>query len=326
MHKIILFLLALTLCGCGMLDGYGRKDFTTGYTTVRFNAPDASAMNLSDRLTNFADISAATMGGGILVYVISVDSKTLVTNFPLADEFDTREYVLPNGTYRVFAFGFTTTELGYNGVVKCGLGNLGSDVSLTGNTQTISINLSNTNCSNDRFSSGGGSSYYDSFNNQPYKLKVFTCNSQGVGTNLDCQNQTSPGAISYFKIEIPIFIVDDGGFRLIGAASSRCYTGNTQGVSTELPLPVGNFGQSDYGLPVAIRGFTASDCKSGFVGSYRFYQGIANVSQVKTVDSNDTPTVSLPVGTLSARIKLYEGAVNLFLRDNFSTMSSLGIN
>lgn len=132
MRKILLFVLAFALPGCGkFLDKFSRLD--EGYTRVEL---------VGDR-----GPGAALNGGMMVIFSRTSDEGGSAFGFTSAELASGRTVVVPNGSYKVMAYGSEEgTGKILQGQAKCGLGNGGAVVNLSGGGTTVSIQMSATNC------------------------------------------------------------------------------------------------------------------------------------------------------------------------------------
>jgi hypothetical protein len=132
MRKIAFLALVLLFPGCGkFFDKFSRLD--EGYTRVEL---------VGDRNPG------ATLNGGVMViFARSSDDGGSAFGFSSAELAGGRTVVVPNGSYKVLAYGAEEgTGKILQGQAKCGLGNGGALVNLSGGGTTVSIQMSAANC------------------------------------------------------------------------------------------------------------------------------------------------------------------------------------
>ena len=124
----------ILLNGCS--DKFGR--LRTGETSVRFAREKEAGL-----------ASAPILAGGVMVYAVRADGYR--AGFTLSNEGDTREFTLPNGSYRFGAVGWDSANL--LGSTRCGMPT--SSFELKGGSLTVPLNLTAGGCADPVFSPGG---------------------------------------------------------------------------------------------------------------------------------------------------------------------------
>lgn len=127
-------LTAILLHGCS--EKFGR--LKAGETSVRFAKEKQSLL-----------AGAPTLAGGVMVYAMRSDGYRAA--FTLSDEGDTREFTLPNGSYRFGAVGWDSLNL--LGSTRCGTAS--NAFELKGGSVTVPLNLTPGGCADAMFSPGG---------------------------------------------------------------------------------------------------------------------------------------------------------------------------
>ena len=157
---------ALTLSSCSLGDKFGRLQPEVGMTIVQFASAKRAAI-----------AGAPTLAGGVMVYAERADGFRAA--FQLNDETDTRQFKLPNGSYKFTAVGWTAT--GLSGSAYCGYGG-GANKSqqatftLAGKDLDIPVTTATTTCADGNFADG------DLLNSGTFSMPRFVfC---GAGANL----------------------------------------------------------------------------------------------------------------------------------------------
>lgn len=171
MRKILLLVLAMALPGCGkFFDKFSRLD--EGYTRVEL---------VGDR-----GPGAALNGGVMVIFSRSPGDGGSAFGFTSAELAGGRTVVVPNGSYKVMAYG---SEEGsgkiLQGQAKCGLGNGGALVNLSGGGATVSIQMSAANCAFGTNSVFSDEEY--TFGGNLDTLSIQFCNTQ---VHPGCDNNT----------------------------------------------------------------------------------------------------------------------------------------
>lgn len=164
MLKFVLLAVALTLTGCGkFLEKFSRLD--EGYTRVELQG-NRNAV--------------ATMNGGVMVIFArdGAEDGGSAFGFTSTELAMGRTVVVPNGSYKVYAFGAEHATNLLEGQAKCGLGNGGSVVSLSGGATTVSITMSAANCAFGTNSVFADPDYVNSGNTNFDTLNLDFCSTQ----------------------------------------------------------------------------------------------------------------------------------------------------
>lgn len=140
---IALALAALTLSSCSLGEKFGRLKAEEGTTIVQF----AKQRSLA------AIAPGPALPGGVMVYAERADGFRAA--FQLADETDTRQFRLPNGTYQFRAVGWSAQ--GLSGTTQCGFGGTGNvpmNFTLAGRDTDIPISMRIDRCGTADFADG----------------------------------------------------------------------------------------------------------------------------------------------------------------------------
>lgn len=302
------------LTGCGL----GPSPIPEGQTRITFHSGRApTSLSLMESFIEAPTREAPTsqspsaigsssqMGGGILIYLLGINGTPFATNFHLADEFASASFFVPNGSYRVGAFGWSAGDFG--GTARCGFGNGGGDIALKGGTQDIQINLSAANCGSTEALSPAAHLSSSQF----LPLKFTSCRDF---TNVSAGNSTcTTGLIQSVRIVLPIFKLGDGTLSLINETPpsiSTCQTLSSGSVATSAMIPVG--GNANALLPVVVLAYSGSSCgATNLIGSYTF-SSLLNADKVVYRSGASKEIVSSSGG---ARIFSYGSRTVLYLVD-----------
>lgn len=305
-----IFALMGVFSGCGMLDQYGRQkgsaDAPEGYTKISFSSPrsaqalqgfpsllevDPFGVDGEDSLVN----ANALLGGGINIYIYGVNGTDHFSSVFLNDEQFFRERFIPNGKYKVFAFGYS--EQGLFGTVKCGFGENNSEIALTGGEKQIAITLKQSNCSDTQFSD---STYYDATNSKFRTLKFEICKkASGDSWPSNCTLATT---VSSIRVILPAFMQFGTGMQIeIPPPAFAACLNVSNGYHSESSLfqvPAGNL-SAPRSIPVMIEAFSSACPAAGtvhdfatFIGEYRFEKGLIDASNAIFVPKGSSASSS----------------------------------
>jgi|GEM_PF-3944839 len=287
--KLIPVLGLVLLSGCGMLDRFGRDPQLEGQTRIRISQTQDEGPAAS-----FVPV----LGGGLMIILDGVSGPSLGLTVP--DEAD-RTFLVPNGTYRIFAFSYTTPGFGDGGLMKCGKGDSGADILLTGGTRTVQIELRDTTCT-DFLSSSYSSAA------EPKPLRLMTCAPTAFpspGGPSACSS-TGQGSAGSARVIIPNFFRANGNVTLntprMGDAGCMPFTSGT--VLTNYKIPVGLPTQSPV-FPVLIETFAGASCAGSPLGRYVFEKGILDAANVKAKSFDGTMNGAAFIQAPSAVVELY---------------------
>lgn len=278
----LIFLLPL-LTACGKFaEKFSR--INGSYTAVHF-----------DHRQN--QILPATVDGGIMIYFIDqVDSsRGFSFGFSSNESVNTKPVLLPNGQYRVYAYGWDGAST-LAGQTRCGKGSNGDLITLAGSSTTISLNLDPGNC---QFGTANdfGVLYQGAVSDTNYDvMDVAFCTGAAYPS---CS--AASGGTFYVMAELL------GGKKnatnsqteftdfTISACSA---VSGTSSVATGIRLPIGG---SSFSPPVRIKVFTNSVCSGTASGTYSFPDGIKGYL---SVSSGSSYYVDVPVSSNSFILKL----------------------
>ena len=325
---LVLFVL-VGIWGCGMLDNYGRREGAPeGYTQVNFSTP-RSPVNLMDIDGRGLVQAMSGLPGGVMIYAMGTAANSFATNFFLSDELTRppNPFQLPNGNYKFYAFGFGNLSLGS---VKCGLGEGGGDIALTGGSKTINITLSTAGCSAGSPSPFAAAASFDGGQLKP--LQVYSC---FPNANFDTQHpdygcsgngNSDNGSINVESVQffLSVFIRDpDGSLRMTPPDITRsafCMNvDSSSGADTGFRFPTGT-NASVLPIPGFLKAFDADSCGGNLIGGYEFKSGLLDGQSLFARKSDFT--AAFAAGVQSAKliqgIKYVGGAnqnrLKLFLR------------
>lgn len=271
-RAFILAGLALLTSGCGEFrENFGRLE--KGQSKVSFVARGDD------------EVSAMTLGGRILVYLVSEDMN-FVTNVLLQTEADANASVtVPNGRYAVIAVGWVGPNP-VEGQGYCGFGN-GGPVDLNGGNVTIPITMSTNACSfsNSTVFSDAGHTTGSDFTT----LGVNFCN--GI-TGASCTANDNSYGGNYLKMSFDIFRKEGGGFQKLGEFNFGCGFINTNNAATSKKVPLGNSSGTIpkiFALSFSIH--TDSNCTSAPLATFAARNGVRN-GATSGVSASSSGTVS----------------------------------
>ncbi len=255
----------LLFTGCGkFFDKFSRLD--SGFTRVN--------------LQSNGDPTATTLSGGFMIYFVRQDVQNTgkVFGFPSEVEANSRTVVLPNGLYRVYAFGFDGSNK-LEGQARCGYGNQGTLVALNGSPASVDIALNMTSCG---FGADSPFSFVDGANGSNFdQLLISFCNDNAVTCG-------SPNAMSGSGIQLRALAGDKMGsnaFGINGADSltSICSPISSGTATTNIKLPLGGL---MFSPPVQVLIFSSSTCAaSSSVATLTFPDGLKSYLGVATGSS-----------------------------------------
>lgn len=304
------------LSGCGMLGRFDRDPSLQGYTQIRFSdGRRASPLAMmdpewdEDSAEPKSQFEAMALGGGLMIYLHGINGNLFTTNFFLPDEFANPTFYIPNGDYLAYAIGYTAMD--FSGTVKCGLGDSGAVISLTGGAKTIDLPMNNATCGNASFTD---TNYIAS--DQFKTLTLVSCTSAGLdavsGSGSVCSGGNL-GNIASVRVGLPIFTGSGGPLADMGGGTySACINLASGTVATSLRLPVGSAGGSP---PIFTRidAHGVAGCAGSYLGSYDFHTGILNTNTVQLFDPAKVP-INLG-GSSGAKIYFTGTETKLFLRN-----------
>lgn len=265
-YSLFLALPALAMLGgCGKLaDKFGRLD--EGYTRVYFEG---------DRSPH------AALSGGMMIYFASpaANGGGKAFGFPTAEAVNDKSVIVPNGSYHVYALGIEGGAP-LSGQAKCGYGNGGAPVNLSGGATTIFITINTASCAfgtDTPFSTAAGADGSSDFDNLTFGL----CSGPAVG----CSPASGSYRLKYRLAGGQSF--GNGGFIPSDADSltSGCSNAIASGtITSSFKAFIGN---AHFSPPVELQIYSDSTCTSGArVGTVTLYDGLhhyLNVASSSTV-------------------------------------------
>lgn len=263
MRKILLLVLAFALPGCGkFLDKFSRLD--EGYTRVEL---------LGDRSPG------AALDGGIMVIFGRSGSGNggNAFGFSSAELANGRSVVVPNGSYKVYAYGADSGGI-LQGQAKCGLGNGGADVNLSGGSTTVSISLSAANCAfgttsvfSDADYANIGGTNFDTLNFEFCSTVAYPgCDTVSASTyrvKFRLAGGYSPGSSSFYPSEAD-------------SITSACSPAPSSGTITSSFLAF--VGADAVSPPAELLIYNDSTCSNGIVGRLALNDGLRHYRSVAT--------------------------------------------
>jgi len=301
--------------GCGG-DESKNVSAPSGYTEVKFNSGrDAQApRSLMPGVDEFSLVERlwSVMNGGIYIYVQGPDFSSV---FFMQSEESALSVIIPNGTYSVFAIGYSGGNMG--APVKCGYGNNRSAITLDGHSQTISVVLNQPHCIAE------GNAFSDpafTINNADAFKRIVGVSCKNTvdiasASITSCQS-TNAGNIASMRIALfPTVIITGQPLNIapgVPVLASGCMNVSSGVSVVGPPVPVGpnNMGSMFF---TKIDAFSNADCPGeSFLRSYTFSKSLLGTFQ---------PEIKLNNGTVIStdgvvRTKLTApSTTNVFLRD-----------
>jgi hypothetical protein len=216
-------------------------------------------------------VEGQTLSGGLMIYFIDQNDTNKGRAFGFNSESAVlgKSVLIPNGSYRVYAYGFAGANM-LEGQVKCGRGDGGQLITLGGSAKTVTIDLSASACgfgTNNEFGTANASDD-PSFNNFD-TMKVVLCS----GPANVCTTTTD--GTWYVKAEILAGARSaPGNFTetALDTLSSGCNTSTGSNyLVTNFRVPVGG---SVFSPPIRVRIFPDNTCSGTASGTYQFPDGI----------------------------------------------------
>lgn len=260
--NLLLFLLAISLCGCGDL----RKKFSRldsdSLTTVQIMRPNIAGMHTS-----------AVLDTGLMIYAANIDQPFRRGAKLFPTEANQLTWQIPSGKYQFFAVGW---QGGVNGTLYCGLSDA---VILSGSARTVGITVSSNNCLSPPFGEAAHGTA-----GQPYDVLVVSCNIVVGGKAPPDNCIGNAGTAQRVRVDVPEFhsfngkqIIPDN----VPSIASACLDPSTGGhIPMAIKVPTGSTGIAP--LLTRIREYDiAADCASNNTPSrtYYFHRGLANYHQ-----------------------------------------------
>lgn len=292
--SIAVFLsLFLLVMACGrMNDKFGR--LKSDYTRVQFKSSH-SGMQVS-----------ASQNGGLMIYFARNGNSNSGGNafaFPSEAEAMGQTLVVPNGSFKVYAFSNDGSSGVMNGQTRCAFGNGGADVNLTGTNVVVTLDLTQANCSfgSDSAFSNVEASRYQSGNatnfdtlhvsicdNNPSSCTPVTSSSYGVKIRVFA-GEKQPG--------LPMFIANQ-------SLTTSCASLSGASADTSFRIPVGpaNNGPG-VSPPIGIVIYGNPSCSSAPVAQYDLTDGL---SQYYNAASSSNVYVSSPGTDTKTYLKLFK--------------------
>lgn len=266
--------LASALTGCGkFMDKFSR--INGDVTMVHFSSRGGGEFQIAGVLT-----------GGLMLYFIDQGDtkKGRAFGFASEDELKNSSVLLPNGTYRVYAYGWDGGQklAGYS---RCALGDGGSDVVLSGAARTVTLTLDMASCqfgSDTEFSMANGADStagnFDLFNLTLCDGSAYSCSGATVGS-------------WYLRAELLGGIKPSDGLfdeNATYSIQSDCSSASSSGtINSNVRLPVGG---SQFSPPLRIKVFSDSSCTTASA-TFSFLDGI---KQYLNAASTSTYILDMP--------------------------------
>lgn len=210
-----------------------------------------------------------TLNGGLMIYFMDANDlhSGRAFGFSSEDAVLAKSVLIPNGTYKVYALGWDGANK-IEGQSRCGFGDAGQTITLSGAAKTVSIGMSATNCS------FGSASYFATANgandssNTNFDTANFTlCDGAAVGCSPSTQGSW------YVKAEVLAGVGLANSFSEVSADTiSGCSTASgSSNIATSFRLPVGS---TQFSPPVRVSFYDNAACTGTASGTYQFLDGL----------------------------------------------------
>ncbi len=218
---------------------------------------------------------AAVLNGGLMIYFVDQINadKGKVFGFASEDLVNSKSVLLPNSQYKVYAYGWAGSG-GIEGQVRCGYGDGGATITLSGASTTISITLNASNCDFGNSSAFGPANGANAASGTNFKvLKTQFC----TGAAYPSCTPASTG-IFYLRAELLAGskegsgLVESSDFNLSSACSTASSTASY--LLSNFVIPIGNAGY--FSPPLRLRFYSDSSC-STVSGTYQFSDGLRSL-------------------------------------------------
>lgn len=216
-------------------------------------------------------LEATALTGGMMVYFINENNTTSGRAFGFSSDsaVSGRVVTLPNGSYRVYAYGWDGGQP-LQGQTRCGRGDQGAVINLSGVTTTVSLDMSMANClfgTENDFGlqyQANDPSPLDNFD----EMSVQLC----TGDPFSSCNVATSGSY-YMKLEmLGGSKFGDGAFSEDSSytLSSGCAASGTGTIVTAYRPPVGT---TRFSPPMRLSFYPDATCSSAS-GTYTYLDGI----------------------------------------------------
>ncbi len=270
------WILPLFLLACGKLEKFARLD--EGYTRVYFQQ----------------DPRLAAMDGGLMVYFVSTADTDSGRAFGFPDKSAAlaKSAVVPNGSYRVYFLGTTGTNK-FEGQAKCGRGNGGNPISLSGGIVNVNVDLTATNCGFGTDNEFGKINSANSANSNFDTIDFAFCTGSAYPT-------CNPATLANYRLRLNMLggvKPGSGSFLPISGESiqSNCTGPTTSGSITSSLIAF--TGGTIFSPPMEILIYSDANCSGGVVGKIDLQNGLKGYYNVASgsnvfVDSPSTSNVT----------------------------------
>lgn len=259
----------LLICcvGCGRLaEKFGREN--KGTTKVNFSAKQSSLA------------ANSILPGKIMIYMLGINGNPYSTTLALNDENDSNTSLsLPNGTYSVYAFGWAGPNTA-EGNPRCGFGDNGNPIVLSGGAKTISLELTAANCAYNADSAFSEAQFSDASLGFRY-LYTKICTGGVAYTTSNC-NSPSPAynGGNYAKYSLVGYQKIGDDYTLLpgrGIDGIDCILISTGAAASVKRIPAGT---SIAGYPrfifLQVTIHSDASCNSAPIRTYQLKEGYAN--------------------------------------------------
>lgn len=265
-------LLAPLLTGCGK--------FTDKFSRINGDVTRVYFDSRNDQMHN-----AAVLNGGLMIYFMDASNHDAGKAFGFSSEdlVNSKSVLLANGQYKVYAYGWSGSNK-LEGQVRCGYGDGGNVITLSGAATTVSISLNQGNCAFGSASPFGTASGGNASSATNFKLLTTRfCSGEAYPNCSDSSSGTfwmkaellagyGSGGVNDFT-ETPEFNVASG---CSSASSSNAF------LSSSFVIPLG--GSNYFSPPVRLSFYPDSSCTSAS-GTYLFNDGLSKFLSVSSGSS-----------------------------------------
>lgn len=224
---------------------------------------------------------AAVLNGGLMIYFKeNTNDSGKVFGFSNEDLVNSKSVLLPNGVYKVYAFGWSGSNP-LEGQVRCGYGDGGSDLTLSGASRTVNITLNQSNCAFGSAGPFGVANGGNAASATNFKvLKTQFCTGAAYPS---CTAASADGY--YLKAELLAgyganganSFVEAPDFNITSACSTSSSTSSFLLSSFVIPMSPSGY----ISPPVRLRFYSDSTC-STLAGTYQFNDGFEKFLSVSS--------------------------------------------
>lgn len=254
-------------------------------------------VHLSDRSRHEL---TATVDGGLMIYFVEEGNPHQGRSFGFtsSEAASGASVMLPNGQYRVYAYGWDGASI-FTGQARCGRGDNGALITLGGSSTTVTLNMDPAHCQFGTSNAFGAADHAISGNTNFDTMNLEFC----TGSPYPSCTVNATGTY-YMKAELiggargPVGVFSEVPVHTLSACSATSGSGT---FSTSLRLPIGG---SVFSPPMKLSFYTASQCTGTASGTYLFMDGIKQYFGASTGTSY-VVDVATSSSTFSFRINKY---------------------